>query len=147
MRARSQGRQVWQMEKNSSAYWVRGLQLSSDPESEKVFALFQPDTLIRDQFEAIYLSMFRLPPEKVLMLAVLCDAVCCFQENFKATNKRSRQLFLEANEWIMDGNTDYLYSFDNVCDFLGFSASYLRRGLMGWKKAMLRSRPAVRLAG
>ena len=147
MRARSQDRQRWQIQKKSLVYWVRGLQQSNSPESEKVLAMFQPDTLIRDQFEATYLSKFRLPPEKFLMLAVLCDAVNCFQENFKATEKRRRQLFLEANEWIMDGNTNHLYSFDNVCLSLGFSPSYLRRGLKGWKEAMMKTRPTARVAG
>ena len=41
-----------------------------------------------------------LDPEKVLMLAVLQDAVTCFQENIAATCKRKRALYQEAEEWF-----------------------------------------------
>jgi hypothetical protein len=129
-----------------SATWVRGIRMSDDPYMEKVFALFQADILIRDQFVATYKRRFHLEPEKTLMLAVLQDAVICFQDNLAATDKRKRQLFLEAQEWIMEENTNYLYSFENICDLLGFSASYLRRGLMSWKETLLGTRREGRLA-
>jgi len=113
---------------------------------EKVLALFQPDILIRDQFVATYMRRFHLEPEKTLMLAVLQDAVICFQDNLAATDKRKRRLFLEAEEWIMEEDTNYLYSFENICDSLGFSPSYLRRGLMSWKETILGTQRAGRLA-
>lgn len=130
-----------------SAYWMSGMRRSDDPYMEKVLALFQPDVLIRDQFVATYKRRFHLEPEKTLMLAVLQDAVVCFQDSLAATDRRKRRLFLEAQEWIMEEDTDYLYSFENICDSLGFSPSYLRRGLMSWKEAMLGTRREGRLAG
>ena len=129
-----------------SASWVRGMRRSDDPYMEKVLALFQPDILIRDQFVATYMRRFHLEPEKTLMLAVLQDAVICFQDNLAATDKRKRRLFLEAEEWIMEEDTNYLYSFENICDSLGFSPSYLRRGLMSWKETILGTQRAGRLA-
>ena len=129
-----------------SAYWVKGIRLSDAPYTEKALALFQPDILIRDQFVATYMRRFHLEPEKTLMLAILQDAVVCFQDNLAATDKRKRQLFLEAQEWIMEENTNYLYSFESICDLLGFSPSYLRQGLMSWKETLLGMHRAERLA-
>ena len=74
-----------------SAYWMSGMRRSDDPYMEKVLALFQPDVLIRDQFVATYKRRFHLEPEKTLMLAVLQDAVVCFQDNLAATDRRKRR--------------------------------------------------------
>jgi hypothetical protein len=129
-----------------SAHWVKGVQLSDVPYTENALAFFQPDILIGYQFVATYIRRFHLEPEKTLMLAILQDAVVCFQDNLGATDKRKRQLFVEAQEWIMEENANYLYSFDSICALLGFSPSYLRQGLMSWKETMLGSQQAARLA-
>ena len=49
-------------------------------------------------------------------------------------------LFQDAEAWILDDDTSYIFSFVNICDVLGFDASYLREGLMRWKKAALAAR-------
>jgi hypothetical protein len=98
-------------------------------------ALFQPDILIQSQYQATYQRRFQLEPEKVLMLALLEDAIVCFQDNFGTTCKRKRVLFEDAERWILDDDTSYIFSFENICDALGFDANYLREGLMRWKKA------------
>jgi hypothetical protein len=130
----------------SAVNWVNGMRRSDDLYREKVLALFQPDILIREQFMATYTRRFHLEPERTLMLSVLQDAVICFQNNVVATDKRKRRLFLEAQEWIMQEDTNYFYSFENICHLLGFSPSYLRRGLMSWKETLLGTRREGRLA-
>ncbi|HEU4639326.1 MAG TPA: hypothetical protein VFS84_10770, partial [Candidatus Binatia bacterium] len=102
------------------------------------------------QFLATYQRTFRLDPEKVLMLAVLQDAVTCFQENIAATCKRKRALYQEAEEWFDAEDKSYLFSFENICEALGFDVSYLRQGLLRWKEkaAERQSRqPVTRAAG
>jgi len=71
------------------------------------------------------------------MLAVLQDAVVCFQENLTARCKRKQVMHLEAEEWILNTDRSYLFSFENVCEALGYDASYMRDGLLRWKRAML----------
>jgi hypothetical protein len=67
------------------------------------------------------------------MLAVLEDAVVCFQDNIAATCSRKRALYRDAEQWIVDGDRSYLFSFENVCEILGYDAGYLRQGLIRWR--------------
>jgi hypothetical protein len=118
-------------------FWLSGAERSSIPVAEKAMAVFQPDILIDCQFQSTYRRRFHLDPERVLMLAVLQDAVVCFQENLMATCKRKRLLHAEAEEWILNEDKSYLFSFENVCEALGYDAGYMRAGLLRWKRAAL----------
>jgi hypothetical protein len=117
-----------------SPFWMKTAAPTSAASEEKAFAVFQSDILMPEQFLATYQRTFRLDPEKVLMLAVLQDAVTCFQENIAATCKRKSALYYEAEEWFLADDRTYLFSFENICDALGFDAGYLRQGLMRWKQ-------------
>ena len=98
-------------------------------------ALFQPDILIQSQFQATHQRRFHQEPEKVLMLALLEDAIVCFQDNFSTECKRKKALFEDAERWILDRDASYIFSFENICDVLGLDAGYLRDGLMRWKQS------------
>jgi len=75
---------------------------------ETLGSLFQPDTLIPDQYFETFRRK-RLEPEKKLMLAVLEDAVRCFQDNVMARSGKRKKLFDEAEEWILEENSDWLF--------------------------------------
>ena len=105
-------------------------------------ALFQPDILIQSQYQATHQRRFHQEPEKVLMLALLEDAIVCFQDNFGTDCKRKKALFQDAEEWILDHDASYIFSFENICDVLGFDAGYLRDGLTRWKQEALVTAPA-----
>jgi hypothetical protein len=100
---------------------------------ERVTSLFQPDTLLPDQFMDTFRRKSHLEPEKKLMLAVLEDAIACYQKYVFARDGKGRALFQETEEWIQEKNGDWLFSFANVCDTLGFDPDYLREGLLQWK--------------
>lgn len=119
-------------------FWIRGAGQAPVAFEEKALSIFQPDTLIPAQYLATFRRRFHLDPERALMFAVLEDAIICFQDNFAATCKRKRNLFHDAEEWIFANESHYLFSFENICDTLGFDASYIRGGLMRWKEAMQR---------
>jgi hypothetical protein len=106
---------------------------------ERVTSLFQPDTLMPEQYLETFRRKLYLEPEKKLLLAVLEDAIACFQKYLFAKDGKGRALFLEAEEWILDEDTDWLFSFANLCEMLGFEPSYLRDGLMHWKTEKLES--------
>jgi hypothetical protein len=118
-------------------FWLKSVPQPSVPVEEKAMMVFQPDILIGSQFQSTFRRRFHLDPERVLMLAVLQDAVVCFQENVAATCKRKQLLHRDAETWILSGDTSYLFSFENVCDALGYDGAYLREGLMRWKRAAL----------
>src|SRR5262245_64589569 len=80
------------------------------------------------QFYPQFANAATLPGEKRLMLAVLADAVDILLKG-DGRDARSRRLFVETAEWIR-ANDDGPFSFVNVCESLGLSASCLRRGLV-----------------
>jgi hypothetical protein len=121
-------------------FWLNRQDRPCVPVGEKAMALFQADILIGDQFQSTYRRRFYLDPERVLMLAVLQDAVVCFQENLAATCKRKQVMHVEAEEWILDTDNSYLFSFENVCETLGYDAGYMREGLLRWKRASFTNR-------
>jgi hypothetical protein len=115
-------------------FWAQGAPQRSPAIEEKAMMIFQPDILIDAQFQSSHRRRFHLEPEKVLMLAVLQDAVVCFQEHVAAKCKRKQLLHREAEEWISNMDHSYLFSFENVCEALGFDANYMRDGLLRWKR-------------
>ncbi len=100
---------------------------------EKEISLFQPDVLVADQFAATFRARDSLGPEKRLILAVLEEAVHCFQKYISAAGRGSRALFRDAEEWIMEENSDWPLSFENSCLALGLNPGYVRRGLLSWR--------------
>jgi hypothetical protein len=112
---------------------------------ERVTSLFQPDTLMPEQYLETFRRKLHLEPEKKLLLAVLEDAIACFQKYLFAKDGKGKVLFLEAEEWILDQDTDWLFSFANVCEMLGFEPTYLRDGLIRWKTQKLESHSKARV--
>ena len=101
---------------------------------EKIASLFQPDTLLSDQyFENLRRKTF-FEPEKRLMLAVLEDAIRYYQDNWFSRNSKRKRIFDETEEWILTPDSDWVFSFVHVCETLGLSPAYLRRGLLRWKQ-------------
>ncbi len=101
---------------------------------ERVTTLFQPDTLLPDQYFDTFRRKLHLEPEKKLMLAILEDAVACYQKHVVARDGKGKALFHEAEAWVEEKSTDEVFSFDSVCEMLGFDADYLRQGLTAWKE-------------
>ena len=107
--------------------------------------LFQPDTILPFQYSDLLRRKTYLEGEKKLMLAVLEDAVNCFQKYYAARDKKGKELFREAEEWIVDENNDRLFSFSDICESLGINPEYLRWGLVQWKQRQIcRQQPAGR---
>jgi hypothetical protein len=100
--------------------------------------LFQPDSLAPAQFEETMHRSLPLEPEKRLMLAVLEDAVMCFQDNLFARDKKKKQLFLEAKDWLFEERSDRLFAFETLCHALNLNTYYFRRGLRAWQEARVR---------
>jgi hypothetical protein len=104
---------------------------------EKAMMIFQPDILIDAQFQASQRRRFHLEPERVLMLAVLQDAVGCFQEHVGTRCKHKQAMHSDAEEWIASTDRSYPFSFENICDALGFDPAYMREGLARWKRTAM----------
>jgi hypothetical protein len=100
---------------------------------ERIASLFEPDELLSAQyFEKRRKTL--LEPEKRLMLAILEDAINCYQDHLLARRSKARRLFTEAEEWVLEKGSDWIFSFKNICETLGFNPEYVRHGLLGWKE-------------
>jgi hypothetical protein len=76
-----------------------------------------------------------LEAEEKFMLAVLESATEYFQKYLFAEDERGKKLFQEAEEWILDKDSDRLYSFENICEVLKLHPDYMRQWLRCWKEA------------
>lgn len=112
-----------------------GYPASLGPE-EQLHSFFQPDALLPQQFLDVYQRRASLDPEKELMLAVLQDAVACFQKYVRAQDRKGKTRFREVEDWMMEENSDRLFSFESICETLFIDASCLRKGLLRWKRRM-----------
>ena len=84
-----------------------------------------------------------LEPEKRLMLAVLEDAIECFQENHSAHYGQRRRAFMDAQRWIFRAQSDWVFGFENICSVLHLDPEYIRKGLRRWReKESLKRAPA-----
>src|SRR5262249_38836037 len=100
---------------------------------ERVASLFEPDTLVAAQYFGNLRRKTILDPEKRLMLAILEDAINCYQDHLLSQRSRAKRLFTEAEEWILDKGTDWIFSFRNIWVTLGFNPEYVRRCLIPWR--------------
>ena len=132
-----------ELETQSSKYTVDHSRINLE---DKITSLFEPDTLVSAQ----YLDLHRkalLEPEKRLTLAVLEDAINCFQVNVMAQSGRGKKLFNESEDWIMGRDDDWIFSFVSVCELLRFNPEYVRRGLLRWKEKKLARNPTPHSRG
>jgi len=68
-------------------------------------------------------------PERLLMLAVLENAVMCYRRYARARDAHGRRRFEEARDWFASCDRSLLFSFESICDALDIHASYVRRNL------------------
>jgi hypothetical protein len=92
--------------------------------------ILEPDIFLPSQFYGTGGLSRQLEGEKRLMIAILKDAVECLDKYRAATNSSGRSHYESALGWVRDKGADWLFSFTNICDFLGFDPDYLREVLL-----------------
>jgi len=102
--------------------------------TDRSFGLFEPDALLPAQFYAAFRGGSAVRGEKRLMLAVLQDALDCFQKYAFAKDSHGRQLFADASDWIGCEDRDWYFSFENICETLEINPAYLRQGVQQWRQ-------------
>jgi hypothetical protein len=108
--------------------------------AEKPFVPFEVDILATEDFACIHRSR-PLSPERELMAAVLEEALADYQRCWKARDKKAMERFADAQTWILDSNSEWIFSFVNCCEALGIEPDYLRQGLIRSKQGK-RTRPS-----
>jgi hypothetical protein len=109
-------------------------------------SIFVPDIVTPEQFYDSRRDDSAIAPVKRLMMAVLEDALRCFQNNADAKGGPRKRLFAEAEQWLCGEGGDGPFSFDTVCETLGIEPRFLRAGLREWRLQQLAGNSARRLA-
>ncbi|HYC54301.1 MAG TPA: hypothetical protein VEL28_05110 [Candidatus Binatia bacterium] len=95
--------------------------------------VFEPDIVLPSQHFA-QIKRKKFPSgEHRLLVALIQDAVECFQKHLHARDSKRRQLFLDAESWIDSEDDRGVFSFNNVCMLLGMNPEYVRQGLIAWR--------------
>jgi hypothetical protein len=92
--------------------------------------ILEPDIFLPSQFYGSGGLSRKLEGEKRLMIAILKDAVECLDKYRGACSSSGRSHYQNAIEWVQDTSTDWLFSFTNICELLGFDPDYLREVLL-----------------
>jgi hypothetical protein len=103
----------------------------SEPEGDTT--VLQPDVLLPLQYYETLRRSHQLESYKLLMFAVLKDAVENYMNYLNSPTRKGQARFHEAEQWIDCEDKRRLFSFDNVCEALNINPDYMRRGLHQWK--------------
>jgi hypothetical protein len=113
---------------------------------ERISSLFHPDTIAAPEYFESLDRRTSQDPSKKLMLAILEDGLKCFLANLSARGGKNKQLFVEAEQWIMAEGSDEIFSFGSICEVLGLNPQYVRRGLVRYKQQKPFERPRTKIA-
>jgi hypothetical protein len=103
-------------------------------------SVFVPDLLTPTQYFDTKRRDSADDPLKRLMMAVLQDAIRCYQDGQSSRSALKRKKFYEVKDWFFDDSSDGPFSFTVVCEALNLLPDYLRFGL-----AQLQNRGKLRL--
>lgn len=115
-------------------------------ENSSLGSLFVPDVLTPEQFYDSRRDDSSIRPVKKLMMAILEDALRCFQNNADAKSGARKRLFQEAEQWLCGEGGEGPFSFETVCETLGIEPGFLRSGLKEWRAQQLAGVSTRRLA-
>jgi hypothetical protein len=92
--------------------------------------ILEPDIFLPAQFYGTGGLSRQLDGERRLMIAILKDAVECLDKYRDARSGPARGQYQNALTWVQNKDTQWLFSFTNICDLLGFDPDYLREMLL-----------------
>jgi hypothetical protein len=118
-----------------------------ESERSAIDGIFIPDILTPGQYyDCLRGDNAPARPIKRLMLAVLVDAIRCYQTYVNSHSRAQRRMFVEAEAWLMDSKADGPFAFETVCATLDIDPSCLRQGLRRWRLQELDGTNTCRLS-
>jgi hypothetical protein len=79
--------------------------------------------------------------EYVLVEAILREAIREYQKFAGQRTRRGARLFREVDQWFLDDDAEWDFSFVNVCQILDLEPSYIRTGLKIWWDRNVKEKP------
>jgi hypothetical protein len=110
---------------------LRGISRSSDSDYSE--SGFEAEPILPSQFFEGRKKDEAIEPEKRLMLAILSDAVHCYQVGCDAQRTSRIRAFREAEEWLLNAKGYGPFSFENVCSTPDITPEYFRKMLRKWQ--------------
>jgi hypothetical protein len=98
-------------------------------QTKSLESVFVPDLLTPEQYYDSKRRDNSDDPLKRLMMAVLQDAIRCFQVGANAKSGSKLRCFQEVREWLFGETCEGPFSFQSVCEVLEIAPEYLRTGL------------------
>jgi hypothetical protein len=130
--------------KQSMGAEAGGTEMLTGPETFLTESVVGSDTLLPAQLHGSRGGSAAMEPLKNLMMAILVDAIRCYQRNIEAMTLCKRSEFREAQNWLFKDRNDGPFSFDTVCYLLGTDPGVLRRRLIQFQYARRRECGAKR---
>jgi hypothetical protein len=93
------------------------------------------EALVPEPYPTIAAALWQ--PERRLMIAVLEDAIEAYLANAGATRGIRRTHFEEASRWFQAEDTEWPFSFVNICEACGLEPGVIRRSLLRRVRAEL----------
>jgi hypothetical protein len=86
------------------------------------------------QFHNARVDKATAEPLRRLMVAILVDAIRCFQTKLALRQPARRQEFAEVRSWIFSDVDNGCFSFRAVCDALGIDPKAIRKRIAEWEE-------------
>jgi len=98
----------------------------------------EPDVLTTAEFDDLR-TRAALDRERLLMYAVLEDALSCYRQYAGSRLPRTRQLHVEAREWVASEDRSSLFAFQSICEALEIDPDMIRGRLRAWEARSTRA--------
>mgnify|MGYP001054893168 CR=1 FL=1 len=69
-----------------------------------------------------------------LMLAVLEDAMRTYKDGYASPVPSKRVEAFKVEAWVLSDDTDWPFTFVNVCEAIGLSVDYVRTAMAKWRR-------------
>ena len=97
---------------------------------ENILMMIGADASVQQQYLDTVRRSEHLEPEKALLVAILEDAIHTYRKYRASRDRVGKERFREAEQWVMGGSDEWIFSFNNVCELLGLNPDYVRRGVI-----------------
>jgi hypothetical protein len=92
-----------------------------------------PEMLLPAQFFSDRLLVGRASGELALRWAVFADGLSRYWKLASDCSLHNSEEFLEEESWVLADDTDWPFSFANLCETFGLHTSSVRSSLLAWK--------------
>lgn len=105
--------------------------------------VFEPDILTPEQHARRTGARRGQKGEYRLMMAILEDAVDVYLKHAGAKQGPKRELFEDAERWIEDPDTMWIFAFESICHVFDLDPDAIRQGLHAHKRRVQGERGTV----